>query len=74
MANNEKEIQTTHSAGSGDHTMDAVIVGAGPAGMATALMLAKRGFSKTALLERNPTIGEQEIATRSKCIRKFIFL
>ncbi|MGL5794974.1 MAG: FAD-dependent oxidoreductase [Waterburya sp.] len=42
------------------HPNDAVIVGGGPAGMATALMLAKRGWQNITVLEKRPSADYYE--------------
>jgi len=41
-------------------SVDALVVGAGPAGLALALMLTKHGFSKIVLLEKNEDVGIQD--------------
>lgn len=42
------------------HQNDAVIIGGGPAGMATALMLAKRGWQNITVLEKRPSADYYE--------------
>ncbi len=42
------------------HPNDAVIIGGGPAGMATALMLAKRGWQNITVLEKRPSADYYE--------------
>ncbi|GAB5361327.1 hypothetical protein AAMO2058_000703800 [Amorphochlora amoebiformis] len=48
-----------------DKGQSVAIVGGGPAGLATALMLARRGYTNIHLFERLSTIVERQMSTRS---------
>ena len=51
-------MEQSHNANESS-TVDAVVVGAGPAGLTCAIMLSRQGLSKVVLLEKNPEIGVQ---------------